>query len=125
MNVPHLMIVTLNCKGLRDDVKRRKIFYFFHTLLADIICLQETGVKPAEAWHWTDLWTGPAVWTEHAGILLARSHSFQTHSSHHEDRIILAEVSVRGHTFQVLNMYAHADATQCLRFFEKLEDEPV
>src|SRR6185295_10946361 len=35
------------------------------------------------------------------------------------------EVSVRDHTFQELNMYAHADATQRLCFFEKLEDEPI
>src|SRR6185295_13334181 len=121
MNVPKLHIVTLNCHDLRNDEKRRKVFYYLRTLSVDIICLQETNTPAAEASHWTDLWAGPAVWSKHVGLLLAPQHTLKGSSLYENDRVVKAEVNVRGHTFQVVNMYAPADATERKRCFDRLE----
>src|SRR6185312_16936551 len=108
LQLPQLTIITLNCCGLHDDTKCRKLFHHLRTLQADVICLQETHCSAADAAYWTSMWAGPAVWTKHVGVLLAPSHSLVSSSVRFQERLVLAEVKARGHTFTVANLYAPA-----------------
>src|SRR5688572_20720045 len=125
LQLPRLSIVTLNCSGLRNDAKRRKLFHHLRTLQADIICLQETHCRNQDAAHWTNIWAGPAVWTPHVAVLLARSHSLVRSSIKFDNRLLLVDVTVRGHTFQVVNLYAPADMPARLSLFKSLPDHPL
>ena len=125
VQLPRLTIITLNCRGIRDDVRRRKLFYHLRTLQADIICLQETHCSAAAAAYWTSMWAGPAVWSKHAGVLLAPSHSLVSSSVRFQERLILAEVKVRGHTFTVANLYAPAQDSERSSLFRSFVDHPA
>ena len=124
LQLPRLIIITINCRGLRDASKRRVLFHQLRTQQADIVCLQETHCTAGDARHWTNTWAGPAVWTKHAAVLLAPSHSLVSSSVRFQERLILAEVKVRGHTFTVANLYANADAPQRLSLFRSFVDHP-
>src|SRR5688572_27862910 len=124
LQLPRLSIVTLNCAGLRNDVKRRKLFHQLRTSQADIICLQETHCRDQDAAYWTNMWAGPAVWTSHVAVLLARPHSLVRSSVRFDNRLLLVDVTVRGHTFQVVNLYAPADPPPRLSLFKSLSDHP-
>src|SRR5690349_2693626 len=124
LHLPRLTIITLNCRGLRDDTRRRKLFYHLRTLHADIICLQETHCSAADAHYWTSMWAGPAVWTKHVGVLLASSHSFVHSSVHFTERLILATATVRGHTLTVANLYVPADDPERRSLFRSFVDHP-
>src|SRR5919201_1945781 len=67
LQLPRLTIITLNCRVLRDDTKRRKLFHHLRTLQADIICLQETHCSAADERYWTNIWAGPVVRTPWIG----------------------------------------------------------
>ena len=118
MDVPRLTICTLNCRGIGNDATRRKLYTFLRTeCRADIICLQETNTPAHRADFWTQVWAGPAVWFRRVGILLHPTHTLLSHTLSHEDRLLCAEVSVRGCTFAVANMYAPAKRKARLAFF--------
>src|SRR5262245_27895967 len=124
LQLSRLTIVSLNTRGLRDDARRRKLFHHLRTLQVDIVCLQKTHCPSEDAAHWTNLWAGPAVWTKHVGILLHPSHSLKSSLIRFNQRLALAEVTVRGHTFKVVNLYANADASQRLSLFKSFADHP-
>src|SRR5688572_14294753 len=109
MDIPRLKICTLNCRGIANDLTRQRLYHYLRTnIQADIICLQETHTPPDNANFWTQVWAGPAVWSHYVGILLHPSHTLLSSSFSMDDRIVQAEVSVRGSTFVVANMYAPA-----------------
>ena len=60
----NLKIVTLNVRGLADQLKRRKIFYYFHEKKFDIIYLQETHSTKNCAKIWSAEW-GNKIWFSH------------------------------------------------------------
>jgi exonuclease III len=120
MNLSPLKIVSLNCHGLADPERRGHMFYFLRTLQADIICLQETHTTSEAARFWTQTWGGPAVWSHQVGILLAPRHKLTSFSFSHSQRVLCADVIVRGHSFSVANIYAPAQPNVRARFFEQL-----
>ena len=99
--------------------------YHLRTLQADIICLQETHCSAAAAAYWTSMWAGPAVWSKHVGVLLAPSHSLVSSSVRFQERLILAEMKVRGHTFTVANLYAPAQDSERSSFFQSFVNYTV
>src|SRR5262245_7694035 len=121
MDIPRLTICTLNCRGIALERTRRKVYHFLRTdCQADIICLQETNTPAQEADFWTQAWAGPAVWSRFVGFLLHPSHTLLSHTFSHGNRVVCAEVSVRGCTFAVANMYAPSTRSTRLEFFRTL-----
>ena len=126
MDVPRLTICTLNCRGIGNDATRRKLYTFLRTeCRADIICLQETNTPAHRADFWTQVWAGPAVWSRRVGILLHPTHTLLSHTLSHEDRLLCAEVSVRGCTFAVANMYARPNGRIVLLSSPPLPPPPL
>jgi exonuclease III len=124
MLIPHCRIVTLNANGLIDHTRRRHIFLFLRRLDPDIVCLQETHTPENAATFWTSQWQGPAVWTCHTGILLARRHQLHHSTTSHQGRLLQAEVTVNGCRFSLLNIYAPADPPARRQFFDQLAQTP-
>ena len=123
IDLPRLTICTLNCAGLLNPETRRDLYYFLRSeCTADIICLQETHTPAREADYWTQVWAGPAVWTHWCGLLLHPSHTLLSHTVSHDGRLVFAEVSIRGCTFTVANMYAPADRTERRTFFHSFDE---
>jgi exonuclease III len=121
MNVTSLKIISLNCRGLANPERRRQFFYYIRNLEADIICLQETHTSPEEARFWTQSWGGPAVWSSHVGLLLAPQHTLHSSIFSHAQRVVCGDVTVRGHSFSVANIYAPATRHTRAQFFESLD----
>ena len=122
IELPRLTICTLNCAGLGNADTRRALYYFLRTeCKADIICLQETHTLERNADFWTRTWAGPAVWSYHVGLLLHPSHTLISHTFSREGRLVCAEVSIRGSTFSVANMYAPADPQARRTFFNSFD----
>jgi len=122
MDIPRLKICTLNCRGLGNDLTRQRLYHYLRThIQADIICLQETHTPPQAAKFWTQVWAGPAVWSQHVGLLLHPSHTLLSSTFSKDKRIVQAEVSVRGCSFAVANMYAPATRPARLAFFHDLD----
>ena len=57
-----LKILSLNVKGLRNDVKRRAIFNYCRKR-ADIICLQETHATAENEVFWQHEWRGKTIYS--------------------------------------------------------------
>ena len=122
LDLPRLTICTLNCAGMSNADTRRALYYFLRTeCKADIICLQETHTRSQDAAFWTQTWAGPAVWSYHVGFLLHPSHTLLSSTFSSDGRLVCAEVSVRGSTFSVANMYAPADPTRRHNFFKSFD----
>ena len=120
MTVPPIKIATLNCRGIATQEARRTLFHYLRKFSFDIICLQETNTPSTRADFWTQQWLGPALWSRHVGILLHPKHSFRSHSFSHQQRLLIADVTVQGHTFSVANMYAPSNSTARSKFFRSL-----
>ena len=120
MTVPPIKIATLNCRGIATQEARRTLFHYLRKFPFDIICLQETNTPSTRADFWTQQWLGPALWSRHVGILLHPKHSFRSHSFSHQQRLLIADVTVQGHTFSVANMYAPSNSTARSKFFRSL-----
>jgi exonuclease III len=116
-----LRIISLNCRGIANPEYRQRFFYYLHTLDADIICLQETHTPPEDARFWTQSWGGPAIWSYHVGLLLAPRHKIRSFSFSHAQRVLCGDITVRGRSFSVANIYAPADRTVRARFFDSFD----
>ena len=57
-----LNIMSLNVRGIRNDVKRRSIFEFYRKR-CDILCLQETHSTVEDEKLWTNEWGGKCIFS--------------------------------------------------------------
>ena len=57
-NAPYLKIAAVNCRGIRDRVKRLAIFTYARTLEVRVLCLQETFPKLQDEYVWQIDWGG-------------------------------------------------------------------
>lgn len=58
-----IKIFSQNVNGIRDFVKRRKIFSYFKQKSVDILCLQETHSSPQDEKFWKNEWKGHALFS--------------------------------------------------------------
>ena len=76
-----------------------------HEKISRIRLLHDPGQGGGKILSTLCMWAGPAVWTKHVGVLLAPSHSLVSSSVCFQERLVLAEVTVRSQTFMVANLY--------------------
>jgi len=118
-----LTIVSLNVKGLADPDRCRWFFYMLHMLSAQVICLQEVHADPAQASFWTQEWGGAAFWTQHMAILLSPTLGSATFVDHSSGRVLSSTFCCQGRPFTLTNIYAPADRTSRLHFFDSLSND--
>ena len=53
-----LNIISFNVRGLRDKIKRKKVFQFYNSKRCDVLCLQETHSVKEDEEEWALEWGG-------------------------------------------------------------------
>ena len=59
----NVKVLSLNVRGLRNQIKRRAIFTYLKRQKADIYCLQETYSKKLDEKIWPAEWGGKVVFS--------------------------------------------------------------
>lgn len=120
-----LTIATLNVKGLATPERRCYFFYLLRTLSAQVICLQEVHADPDLGPQWTREWGGAASWNTHTAILLSPSLGNATFDDRYGGRVLSSTFRCQGRTFKIANIYAPAERSARLHFFDTLSQDSL
>jgi exonuclease III len=63
-------VMSLNINGLREEGRRRNIFYWLKQLNYDVILLQDVRCHEADQGLWSLEWGLPVLWSYHNAVLL-------------------------------------------------------
>ena len=107
-------IISLNVRGLRNQVKRRSIFSYLKNQKATLYCLQETFSKEDDEKIWSAEWGGQIIFShgsEHSRgvcILLSVNSGFSLSAvcTDRDGRYIIVKVNTGDEQFFVINIYA-------------------
>lgn len=66
----HLNILSLNINGLREEARRKSIFYWLKQLTFDLILLQDICFQEIDRDQWSREWGLPVLWSPFNAILL-------------------------------------------------------
>ena len=107
-----LKILTLNCRGLHKNLKRKNIFSKCKNY--DVCCLQETYISAELYNKWKKEWSGHFYYnlgTSHSNglIILTKSSIYfdeqpKLISSNH--RILVIDLKKENHNYLIVNLYA-------------------
>ena len=113
----NIKIVTLNVRGLRDDMKRRYFFHYFHKIKADIVFLQEVHSTREIAQYWSSQW-GSKIYFSHGSanskgvaILCKKTLNYEIHNLCNDDngRFMILYCTINNHKVLLANVYAPND----------------
>lgn len=123
------LLTTINCKGLRDDFKRKCIFYRCKELGINISFLQETHlISKREFDTWIKEWGGRGCWSFgqwHScgvGILLGSKFDYNFVSFRHdfEGRLLVLDIDVNNTKLRLVNVYCPNNAKERKEFIDNL-----
>ena len=104
-------IISLNTRGIADNVKRQQIFYWLHR--PNIILLQETHSSCGRELVWRTQW-GATLLCSHGAtnargvaILIKNKVNFEIHEiiSHEEGRYIILDITLEDKRITLANVY--------------------
>lgn len=109
-----IKVISLNVRGLRNQVKRRSIFSYLKNQKATLYCLQETFSKEDDEKIWSAEWGGQIIFShgsEHSRgvcILLSVNSGFSLSTVHadRDGRYIIVKVNIGDEQLFVINIYA-------------------
>ena len=138
INYNNLSILTLNCKGLRDRIKRNALFSWLNCVKADIICLQEThstSIDEFVSWVRTESDNGNNLQrytvvsspgsARSSGVAILYKPSFKLATSCTDDvgRLVIAQFLAStsdSAPFQVVNVYGPNSRQPGEQFFSSI-----
>ena len=119
---------TLNCKGLRQDNKRRCIFQFLKTKKSDFFLLQETHHDNNDIHLWEQEWSvgvicSNAGTTASAGQLLLSSRPVRVleNTIHEEGRLHDVVIEDHDYVLRIINIYGYNAESLRVPLLKKLE----
>ena len=106
-------ICSLNVRGLRDSIKRRKLFLWLRRKQFDIILLQETHSTKNDEILWGNEWGGKVIFTYFCanktgcGCLMGNKFQFSIDQiiRDKEGRFLIIVINVDGETYTIANLY--------------------
>ena len=115
LTMGNLKIGIFNVKGLRNDLKRCKVFQYLHQRQFDIICLQESHSIQRDQKRWKAEWGGEVIFShgtsESRGVTILIKKKCPVNlgkiDRDEEGRILVCELTHEGLHFILTNMYAH------------------
>ncbi len=134
---PSMNIVSLNCKGLADKSKRKRLFKHLVKIKADVVLLQETHTTPATAATYKNEWSmfsshHDSVWhssnednaNRSCGVaILVRSFlATPIIESLNDDkgRVLNTKTVIQNKLHQIINIYAPDNFKNRPHFFQNL-----
>ena len=94
----HMKILSFNVRGIRNRLKRMRVFNTLKKNRFDVVCLQETYITKNDYEHWRREWGGDLIFYEGTNhgrgqiILLRKDFPFEYTIDTLEDRIIVINV---------------------------------
>ena len=124
---PQIKCLTVNVRGLKDNKKRREVFYWLRKQSHDVTFLQETHCHTKkQEYSWGKEWDGQSVWglgtnnSKGVAILFNRKHvyDFTTIFKDPNGRLIITELRVDEHVFRLCNVYGPNIPNERIDFYE-------
>ena len=122
--------ISLNVRGIRDQVKRRSIFSYLKDQKANIYFLQETYSELEDENFWQNEWGGK-IYLSHGSrhsrgtcILIHPSINYNVHYSfcNNSGRIVLITLIINGLKVSFCNIYAPNNLLEQLEFIQELNN---
>ena len=123
-----LKICSLNVRGIRNQLKRRKIFYWCKQNHFDIICLQETHLTKEIISIADRDWNGHCYhslsnssYCKGVSIFIKHDFDYKTVSTHcdNEGRKIMINISVNNYDISIANIYAYTNLNERRNFLQQ------
>ena len=123
-----IKVLSLNVRGLRNQIKQRAIFSYLKRQKADFYCLQESYSKEGDERIWQAEWGGAIFFshgTEHArGVcILQKPNSyfgFKCLSADPGGRFVVSKIKTRDEELFLMSIYAPNELQQQLMFIKNL-----
>ena len=121
----NLQVATYNVRGLRDPMKRRKIFNMLHTSPHDIVMLQETHSTKAKEKIWKSEWGGTIIFNHgelnSRGVAILIKRNIDVHigdvKRDLEGRILLVAAKIQDLKMAIINF---RDLLLCQLIYNKI-----
>ena len=119
--------LTLNVRGMKDNKKRRELFYWLRKQQHDVILLQETHCHSKKLEYcWTREWDGQSVWSlgthnsKGVAILFNRNHlyDFSTVFKDPNGRFIAIDLNLDDNQIRLLNVYGPNTINERIEFYD-------
>ena len=123
-----LKLLSLNVRGLRQEIKRKSIFNYFRKKHADIVFIQESHALDSDNTIWKNQWGGEIVfsnWTSKArGVMVLFSPNLSYNIKHvfkdEEGRMIHVRIVLNDITYELINIYAPNTHILQKYFYQKM-----
>ena len=109
----NLKIVSLNTRGMRNDLKRRKVMRYIKYHQADIGLLQETHSSGKDDHLWSSQWGNKCVYSHGENNAKGVAIVFAKHGSNIKEirrdmqgRYIIVQIELENSTYTIANIYA-------------------
>ena len=125
-----LNLVSLNVRGLGNNVKRTAIFRWVQKMKSDIVLLQETYTTVVSEREWNKEWSGPVFYSHGSSnsrgcaILISPNVDFKTKSviADREGRYIILQCYINNEILNIINVYAPNNELDQVSFLENLDN---
>ena len=124
-----IKLVTLNCRGLKNKLKRMSLFYYLKSKKFDIICLQEAHITKNDLAVWKKQWGGELFCREGTSksrgevILVGKHFTGKVELKMVQDRIMIISVLLEKYEFFLGNVYAPNGHADKMSFYKELHNK--
>lgn len=123
-----IKVLSLNVRGLRNQIKRRVLFSYLKKQNADFYCLQESFSRKGDERIWRAEWGGSIFFshgTEHArGVCILQKPNSRFHlkclTIDPDGRYIVTKIKIGDEELFLTSIYAPNDHHQQLLFIKNL-----
>ena len=124
-----IKILSYNCRGLHDHVKRRKLFLWFQDQKIDIVMLQETFCTPKLEPYLRASWDGEvrlsltdSCHSRGVAILFRKDFPGKVVDcySTKDGRLVIVNIELLGETISLVSLYTPNNETEKINFFKSV-----
>ena len=119
--------LSLNVRGIKDNKKRRELFYWLRKQRHDVIFIQETHCHSRKLEYcWTREWDGQSIWSlgthnsKGVAILFNRNYlyEFSTVFKDPNGRFITLDLKLENNVLRLLNVYGPNTLNERIEFYD-------
>ena len=123
-----LVISSINCNGLRDNIKRNVVFEYLERKKITVAFLQETHSEDKDESLWKKQWGGDIIFSHGlrnsrgVAILISNkiSHKLINTKTDKEGRWVMGDIQWNGQTITLMSAYAPNDMYPRKNFFQEV-----